>query len=198
MAALSILFKGLFRPIRMNARLYFNRYWMEFVLIWIGVSRNKLKKQILHFMKFGRTMFLKYIIWRFTNGKLSFLVRKISPTTSTLTSQQSYRIIFRFDSQASYRKDTGNDPKGTTGGTDRVKNYKESYPFICWNWSSSKCFPAQIRKETQKLLWTISRGFLGWYRIILCSWIISLYQYPFDIRLSKKGTSQKIVFLLEM
>ena len=32
-------------------------------------------------MKFGRTMFLKYIIWRFTNGKLSFLVRKINPTT---------------------------------------------------------------------------------------------------------------------
>ena len=26
-------------------------------------------------------MFLKYIIWRFTNGKLSFLVRKINPTT---------------------------------------------------------------------------------------------------------------------
>ena len=92
MATLSILFKGLFEPVRECLLTYVIRYWMEYVLIWIGASRNKLKKQILHFMKFGRTMFLKYIIWRFTNGKLSFSVRKINP--STLTSQRDLIVSF--------------------------------------------------------------------------------------------------------
>ena len=39
-------------------------------------------------------MFLKYIIWRFTNGKLSFLVRKINPTTSTSTSKRDLIVSF--------------------------------------------------------------------------------------------------------
>lgn len=39
-------------------------------------------------------MFLKYIIWRFTNGKLSFLVRKINPKTSTSTSHCDLIVSF--------------------------------------------------------------------------------------------------------
>jgi len=53
--------------------------------------------------------------------KIIFFGEKNKPDNiNILTSKQSYRIIFRFDSQASYRKDTGNDPKGTSRGTDRI------------------------------------------------------------------------------